>query len=77
MWLFLLIGAVWLGGIVGLSGMIVYAVRTGRLPNKRMPVFREESPKTFWGLVSVWITLIAGMSYFAFYVASAPGIRLV
>ena len=77
MWFFLLIGAVWLGSIVGLSGMIVYAVRTGRLPNKNMPVFREEDPKAFWCLVSMWIVLTAGMSYFAFFVASAPGIGLI
>ena len=77
MWLFLVIGVIWLSGIVGLAAMVVYAVHTGRLPNKHLPVSREVNPKTFWRLVSLWIILIAGMAYFAFFVASAPGIGLI
>ena len=78
MWFFLAIAAVWIGGIAGLSGMVVYAVISGRLPNKwKNAVFRDETPRTFWCLICAWIVLIAGMSYFAIYVASAPGIGLL
>jgi len=77
MWFFAVIAAVWIGVIIGLSGMVVYAVLAGRLPNKRNTVLRYETPRTFWFLICAWIVMIAGMSYFAIYTASAPGIRLL
>ena len=76
-WFILAIAAVWIACIVGLAGTVIYAILTGRLPNKLSPVFRDESPRRFWFLVSARIVLVLGMLYCTFYVAHAPGIGLI
>lgn len=76
-WFILGIAAVWIACIVGLAGTVVYAVLTGRLPNRLVPVFRDETPKMFWSLMSARVLLIVTMVYCTDYAASAPGIRLI
>ena len=77
MWAVLAIAAVWIACTLGLAGTVVYAALTGKLPNRVRPVFRGESPRTFWWLLSARIVVVAAMVYCTFYVASAPGIRLI
>lgn len=74
---FLVLAVVWIACIVGLAGTVVYAVLVGRLPNKRMPVFRDENPWLFWWLVLLRVLIVTGMLCFAYYVASTPGIGLL
>ena len=76
-WFLIGIAAGWIACLVGLAGTVVYAVSTGRLPNRLSPVFRNESPRMFWWLVSARVVLVLGMVYCTFYVAHAPGIGLI
>lgn len=76
-WIVLFIALVWVGSLVGLTYMVVSAVITGRLPNKFETVLRNERPKMFWWLIALHTTIIGGMAYFTYFVASAPGIGLI
>ena len=69
-WLVLVFPIIWTGVMVGLFGTVVYAVVTGRLPNRNMPVFRDESPKAFWWLVGARLITVGGMAYFAYDLAT-------
>ena len=44
-------------------GAAVYGLVTGALPDKSRWLMREESPKTFWANMAMWIALGCFMIY--------------
>ncbi|WP_242154898.1 hypothetical protein [Sphingomonas sp. BAUL-RG-20F-R05-02] len=71
MWGLYFIIAAWVASLLGIFCIAIYAVSTGKLPNRFGTIFREESPKAFWRNVSFLFIIVARMIFFSFYFATS------